>query len=80
MKTPRDLQGRDRADCLCRQGGYREVGQTGSHIILQTEEPSHQRLPVPAHKNLRVGTLNAILRLVANHKRVTREKILEFIV
>ena len=36
--------------------------QTGSHIILETEEPSHQRIAVPAHKPLRIGTLNAILR------------------
>jgi hypothetical protein len=44
-------------------------------IILQTEQPSHQRIPIPAHKSLRVGTLSAILRLVANHKGVSREAI-----
>jgi predicted RNA binding protein YcfA (HicA-like mRNA interferase family) len=79
MKTPRDLSGHQLADGLCRHWAYREVHQTGSHIILQTEEPSHQRLPVPAHKVLRVGTLNAILKLVANHKGRTREEILKTI-
>jgi predicted RNA binding protein YcfA (HicA-like mRNA interferase family) len=68
MKIPRNLGGRELADGLCRHWAYREVGQTGSHIILQTEQPSHQRIPIPAHKSLRVGTLSAILRLVANHK------------
>jgi predicted RNA binding protein YcfA (HicA-like mRNA interferase family) len=77
MKTPRDLSGRDLAEALCRHWAYREVQQTGSHIILQTEVPSHQRIPIPAHKNLRVGTLNAILRFVANHKGTTREEILK---
>jgi len=76
MKSPRDLSGRELADVLCRHWDYREVHQTGSHIILQTETPTHQRIPIPAHKALRVGTLNAILRLVANHKGVLRDVIL----
>jgi len=57
--------------------GYSVVHQVGSHIILQTEDPSHQRLPVPAHEFLRIGTLNSILRLVATHKGVGKEDILE---
>lgn len=76
MKTPRDLSGRDLARALCRVWDYREVAQHGSHIILQTEVPRPQRLPVPAHKALRVGTLNAILDLVAQHKGVSRETVL----
>jgi hypothetical protein len=31
---------------------------------------------VPAHNPLRVGTLNGILRGIANHKGVRREEIL----
>jgi len=57
--------------------GYRQVNQVGSHIILQTEEPVHHRQSVPDHSQLRIGTLNAILRSVAQAKRVTREAILE---
>jgi predicted RNA binding protein YcfA (HicA-like mRNA interferase family) len=79
MKTPRDLSGAELAKALCRSVGYREVGQRGSHIILQTEIPRHQRISVPAHKALRVGTLNAILDLVAEHKGVSREALLESI-
>jgi predicted RNA binding protein YcfA (HicA-like mRNA interferase family) len=77
MKTPRDLSRRRLADALCRHWDYVEVDQTGSHIILQTEVPGHQRIPIPAHKELRIGTLNAIIRLVAKHKEVTREEILK---
>jgi predicted RNA binding protein YcfA (HicA-like mRNA interferase family) len=76
MKSPRDLSGRELADILCRNWEYREVHQAGSHIILQTETPTHQRIPIPAHKTLRIGTLNAILRFVAAHKGVSREDIL----
>lgn len=36
----------------------------------------HQRIAVPNHKALRIGTLNGILRAVANHKGVAREEIL----
>jgi len=44
---------------------------------METEEPSHHRLAVPSHCALRVGTLNGILRAVAEHKRVIREDILK---
>jgi predicted RNA binding protein YcfA (HicA-like mRNA interferase family) len=77
MKLPRDLAGTVLAKHLCKEWGYSVVHQVGSHIILQTEDPSHQRLPVPAHEFLRIGTLNSILRLVATHKGVGKEDILE---
>ena len=76
MKLPRDLSGKRLADTLCKHWGYVEVHQTGSHIILETEQPSHQRIAVPAHRALRIGTLNAILRAVSQHKQTTREDIL----
>jgi predicted RNA binding protein YcfA (HicA-like mRNA interferase family) len=76
MRIPRDLTGRLFAACLCKHWGYVKVHQQGSHIILQTEHPSHQRIPVPDHSPLRIGTLAAILRHVAEHKGVTRDDIL----
>jgi predicted RNA binding protein YcfA (HicA-like mRNA interferase family) len=77
MKLPRDLAGNDLARHLCKHWGYSNVHQVGSHMILQTEDPSHQRLAIPAHGFLRIGTLNSILRLVATHKGVSKEEILE---
>ena len=77
MKIPRDLSGTDLARRLCRGWGYQVVHQEGSHIVLETEKPSHQRIVVPAHRNLRIGTLNAILRGVARHKGVDRQEILK---
>jgi predicted RNA binding protein YcfA (HicA-like mRNA interferase family) len=52
------------------------VHQEGSHIILQTNSPTHQRISVPDHDPLRIGTLNSILRLVAAHKGIQRQEIL----
>ena len=77
MKIPRDLDGRTLTKCLCKHWGYRQVHQEGSHIILQTESPRHQRIPIPDHSPLRIGTLSAILRLVAECKGVTRDDILD---
>jgi len=76
MKLPRDLDGRILVQALCRDWDYRVVNQAGSHIILQTETPAHQRIPVPNHSPVRLGTLNNILRLVAEHKGVDREDLL----
>ncbi len=76
MKLPRDLSGAKIPRHLCKEWGYTEVNQTGNHIILDTKEPSAQRISVPAHKALRIGTLNSILRAVSIHKGVEREDIL----
>ncbi len=77
MKIPRDLTGETLVNRLCRDWGYRTVRQEGSHIVILTGAPSHQRVVVPAHKRLRIGTLNAILRAVARHKRVERSDLLK---
>jgi len=77
MKLPRDVAGEDLIRCLCRSWGYGQVQQVGSHVVLETEDPSHQRIAVPAHRSLRVGTLSNILRTVADHKRVSRKEILD---
>jgi predicted RNA binding protein YcfA (HicA-like mRNA interferase family) len=77
MKVPRDLSGAELAKTLCRDWGYRRVHQEGSHIILETDVPGHQRLSIPNHNPLRIGTLNGIVRAVANHKGVERHVILD---
>jgi hypothetical protein len=37
--------------------------------------PRHQRIVVPDHRSLRLGTLSAILRVVAAHKRIDKDRI-----
>ena len=76
MKLPRDLSGKSLVQALCQHWDYRVVHQAGSHSILQTETPGHQRISVPDHSTLRVGTLNAILRQVSTHKGVGKEELL----
>jgi predicted RNA binding protein YcfA (HicA-like mRNA interferase family) len=76
MKVPRDLSGAALVKCFCKSWGYRRVHQVGSHVILDTNDPSPHRIAVPAHKTLRLGTLSGILRDVARHKNVDRAEIL----
>ena len=77
MKIPRDLSGDELVRILCRHWNYTVIHQRGSHIVLETEEPSHQRIAIPAHATLRVGTLNAILHTIASHKGTEKEELLK---
>jgi len=77
MKIPRDLSGAQLVKILCRDWNYRLVHQEGSHIILETDTPSHQRISVPNHNPIRVGTLNSIVRAISLHKRIDRQQLLE---
>ena len=45
-----------------RKVGYATDRQSGSHIILRQAESPHRRLTVPDHKELRKGTLRALIR------------------
>ena len=76
MKLPRDLSGAELIKLPCIHHGYHQVNQEGSHVILETDSPRHHRLAVPDHSPLRVGTLNAILRAVAEVKGLTKDDIL----
>ncbi len=76
MKLPRDLSGAELIKLLCKHHGYRQLDQEGSHVILQTETPRHHRLAVPNHNPLRIGTLNSILRAVAEAKGIEKEDVL----
>ncbi len=76
MKLPRDLSGSELIELLCKHFGYARVNQEGSHVILETRCPRQHRISIPNHTPLRIGTLNAILRAVANVQGVEKEDIL----
>lgn len=77
MKVPRDVSGTHLADTLCRRWRYTKVHQVGSHIVLETLEPTHQRIAIPDHHPLRLGTFASIPRAVAQHKGVQRDAIIQ---
>ena len=76
MKLPRDLSGQDLVKALA-NFEYEINHQTGSHICLTTQLNGEHHVTVPAHDPIKIGTLNAILRDVANHFGLSREQLLE---
>ena len=76
MKIPRDMSGNEMIKLLCQKWKYTVVHRVGSHVVLQTDTPSRQRIVVPSHPVLKIGTLHGILRSVATHKQTSRDMIL----
>ena len=72
------MSGKDLAAKLSRLG-YEEVRQSGSHIRLSRSEAPAHRVTVPAHENLRIGTLAAILDSVAGNLSLTRDQALSIL-
>ena len=77
MKLPRDIEGIKLAAIL--HGlGYEISRQTGSHIRLTCSKESRQHhITVPAHRELRIGTLHPILREVATFLHIEQAQLLE---
>jgi len=66
MRLPRDLGAADLISKL-RRYGYEATRQTGSHIRITTTMKGEHHVTIPNHKQLRVGTLQAILKDVSSH-------------
>jgi predicted RNA binding protein YcfA (HicA-like mRNA interferase family) len=76
MKIPRQISGHELAGILERYG-YRISRQTGSHLRLTTTFQGEHHITVPAHKNLKVGTLNGILSDIANYLKIEKSELIE---
>lgn len=75
MKLPRDLSGPDFAKAL-RAFGYTVTRQTGGHMRLTTQTNGEHHVTIPAHRQLKVGTVNGILDAVRKHFGVSRNELL----
>ena len=76
MRLPRDLGGEELA-VLLRRYGYHITRQEGSHMRLTTFENGEHHVTVPRYKPLRIGTLNSILKAVAQHLGLARDELLK---
>ncbi len=76
MRIPRDLSGDEFAKAL-RILGYAVTRQVGGHMRLTTTVGGQHHVTIPAHKSLKIGTLNSILNDVAAHADLSRAEILE---
>jgi predicted RNA binding protein YcfA (HicA-like mRNA interferase family) len=76
MKLPRDLSGEELAKLL-KKYGYEITRQTGSHMRLTTRLKGEHHITIPKHKPLKPGTLNSILKDVAEHFGIDRNELIE---
>lgn len=74
MKLPRDISGEDLARLL-EKLGYQVARQTGSHLRLTTATPNEHHVTIPRHEYLKLGTLNGILKDVAQHLKISKEEL-----
>jgi predicted RNA binding protein YcfA (HicA-like mRNA interferase family) len=74
MRIPRDLGG-DELIVLLRKYGYSITRQTGSHIRLTTQQGGEHHVTIPRHNLLRIGTLNSIVKDVADHLGMSRDEL-----
>lgn len=78
MKIPRDVSGIELAHRL-ETLGYSVTRQTGSHLRLTSTLPGEHHVTIPRHDPLRLGTLNAILRDIADHHQMSRESLINLL-
>lgn len=74
MKLPRDVSGEELARLLGRLG-YEVTRQTGSHMRLTRVAQVEHLITIPRHAALMVGTLNSILKDVAEHLGVSKAEL-----
>jgi predicted RNA binding protein YcfA (HicA-like mRNA interferase family) len=75
LKLPRDVSGEELIRSL-RRFGYEITRQTGSHIRVSSKfKGTEHRVTIPAHRQLKVGTLAEILGDVASYLDLTREQL-----
>jgi predicted RNA binding protein YcfA (HicA-like mRNA interferase family) len=76
MSNLKKISGKECAKILCNKFGFVFVRQTGSHMILKRETIEGKiGTVVPAHPELKVGTLRGILKLA----RIREEEFLEYL-
>ena len=56
--------------------GYISDRQTGSHLRLTTQENGEHHITIPNHSPIKLGTLSAILREIAEHFDIDRDELL----
>jgi predicted RNA binding protein YcfA (HicA-like mRNA interferase family) len=77
LKLRRDVSGEELVRSL-RRFGYEVTRQTGSHIrVTSNFRGREHHATIPAHKQLKVGTLAEILGDVAAYLDLTREKLVQ---
>jgi predicted RNA binding protein YcfA (HicA-like mRNA interferase family) len=76
MRIPRDIDGSDLINALAKMG-YAKTKQAGSHIKLTTKQNGEHHATIPNHSPIKMGTLNNILKDIAEHFGISKEDLIE---
>ncbi len=77
MKVPRDISAEQLIKSLTKLG-YQITRQKGSHIRLTTLINSEEHhITIPNHSPVKIGTLNKILKDIAEHNSLSKEELIE---
>ena len=79
MKLPRDLSGEKVAKLLARHYEYRVTRTKGSHMVatLKTAADKRHSVTVPRHREVHIGTLDAIITDVARFLGKSKSEVRE---
>ena len=79
MKIPRDLTANDVIKMLSKLG-YVVTRQKGSHIRLTSKlNDVEHHITIPDHSPIKLGTINNVLKYVAEKNKLTKEKLIELL-
>lgn len=76
MPQLRKISGKELLKILCNKFGFEIVRQRGSHVLIKKETPNGKiGTVVPQHKELKIGTLKAILE----QAKISEEEFMNFV-
>lgn len=76
-KIPRDISGKELARALSKYG-YTSTRETGSHLRLTSEFMGYKHnITIPDHYTIKIGTLNNILKDVAEYLKISKEQLID---
>jgi len=80
MKMPRDIGAKELIKAL-NGFGYIVTRQIGSHIRLTLiNAPNEFHVTIPDHNPIKIGTLNSIIKEVANQLSISKAEIINKLV
>ncbi|MFH1288437.1 MAG: type II toxin-antitoxin system HicA family toxin [bacterium] len=76
-KIPRDISGKELIQIL-KKYGYKNIRETGSHIRLVSNfREFEHKITIPDHQFIKIGTLNNILKDIADYLKISKEKLIQ---
>jgi predicted RNA binding protein YcfA (HicA-like mRNA interferase family) len=76
MSLLKKISGKECLKILCNKFGFQVIRQRGSHVLIKKETPQGKiGTVIPQHKELKIGTLKAILE----QAKISEEEFKEYI-